>query len=70
MINIVLNSLKSFSHNVKNKRIMYIFTTLKFPTQKFDFHLLTTSVNAKYYYIENVIFRTLHIVQCLLKNRV
>ena len=30
--------------------IMYIFTTLEFPTHKFDFHPLTTSVNAKYYY--------------------
>ena len=30
--------------------IMYILTTLKFPTHNFDFHLLTTSVNAKYYY--------------------
>ena len=30
--------------------IMYIFTTLKFPTHNSDFHLLTTSVNAKYYY--------------------
>ena len=30
--------------------IMYIFTTLKFPKHNFDFHLLTTSVNAKYYY--------------------
>ena len=27
-----------------------ILTTLKFPTHYFDFHLLTTSVNAKYYY--------------------
>ena len=31
--------------------IMYIFTTLEFPTYISDFHLLTTSVNAKYYYI-------------------
>ena len=30
--------------------IMYIFTTLEFPTHYSDFHLLTTSVNAKYYY--------------------
>ena len=30
--------------------IMCIFTTLEFPTDYFDFHLLTTSVNAKYYY--------------------
>ena len=30
--------------------IMYIFTTLEFPTHNSDFHLLTTSVNAKYYY--------------------
>ena len=29
--------------------IMYIFTTLEFPTPDFNFHLLTTSVNAKYY---------------------
>ena len=31
--------------------IMYIFTTLELPTHNFDFHLLTTSVNAKYYYL-------------------
>ena len=31
--------------------ILYIFTTLEFPTLNSDFHLLTTSVNAKYYYI-------------------
>ena len=30
--------------------IMYIFTTLEFPTHNANFHLLTTSVNAKYYY--------------------
>ena len=30
--------------------IMYIFTTLEFPTRNIDFHLLTASVNAKYYY--------------------
>ena len=31
--------------------IMYILTTLEFPTHYFDFCLLTTSVkNAKYYY--------------------
>ena len=29
--------------------IMYILTTLEFPTH-FDFHLLTTSVNTKSYY--------------------
>ena len=29
---------------------MYIFTTLEFPAHYSDFHLLTTSVNAKYYY--------------------
>ena len=31
--------------------IMYILTTLEIPTHNFDFHLLTTSVNAKYYYM-------------------
>ena len=30
--------------------IMYILTTLEFPTQNIDFYLLTTSVNKKYYY--------------------
>ena len=30
--------------------IMYILTTLEFPNHNHDFHLLTTSVNAKYYY--------------------
>ena len=29
--------------------IMYILTTLEFPKHNLDFHLLTTSVNAKYY---------------------
>ena len=29
---------------------MYIFTTFELPTYNFNFHLLTTSVNAKYYY--------------------
>ena len=29
---------------------MYIFMTLEFPANYSDFHLLTTSVNAKYYY--------------------
>ena len=29
---------------------MYILTTLEFATHHFDFHLLTMSVNAKYYY--------------------
>ena len=31
---------------------MYILTTLEFPKHNHDFHLLTTSVNAKYYYIQ------------------
>ena len=30
--------------------IMYILTTREFSEHNFDFHLLTTSVNAKYYY--------------------
>ena len=30
--------------------IMYILTTLEFPKHNLDFHLLTTSVKAKYYY--------------------
>ena len=30
---------------------MYILTTLEFPTHYFDFHLMTTNVNAKYYYL-------------------
>ena len=30
--------------------IMYILMTLEFPTHNFDFHLVTASVNAKYYY--------------------
>ena len=33
------------------KIILYIFTKLEFPTHNSDFHLLTTSVNAKYYSI-------------------
>ena len=28
---------------------MYILSTLEFPTHNLNFHLLTTSVNAKYY---------------------
>ena len=31
--------------------ITYIFTTLEFPIHNFEFHLLTTSVNSKYYYL-------------------
>ena len=34
--------------------VMYIFTTFKFPTHNSDFHLLTTSVNAKYYYMHKI----------------
>ena len=30
--------------------ITYIFTKLEFPIHNFEFHLLTTSANAKYYY--------------------
>ena len=30
--------------------IMYILSTLEFSTHNLNFHLLTTSVNAKYYY--------------------
>ena len=30
--------------------IMYILLTLEFPTHNLNFHLLTTSANAKYYY--------------------
>ena len=30
--------------------IMYILTTLEFPKHNLDFHLMTTSVNVKYYY--------------------
>ena len=30
--------------------IMYIISTFEFPTHNLKFHLLTTSVNAKYYY--------------------
>ena len=30
--------------------IMYILSTLVFPTHNLNFYLLTTSVNAKYYY--------------------
>ena len=29
---------------------MYIVTTLEFAKHNLEFHLLTTSVNAKYYY--------------------
>ena len=32
---------------------MYILTTLEFPKHNHDFHLLTTRVNAKYYYYYN-----------------
>ena len=31
--------------------IMYILTTLEFPTRNIDFHLLTTSLHAKYQYL-------------------
>ena len=30
--------------------IMYIVTSLEFPIYNFDFHLLITSLNGKYYY--------------------
>ena len=30
--------------------IMYILSTLEFPTHNLNFHVLTVSVNAKYYY--------------------
>ena len=30
--------------------MMYTLTTFEFPKHNHDFHLLTTSVNAKYYY--------------------
>ena len=36
---------------------MYILMTLKFPKHYFDFHLLTTSVNAKYYYYTLILHR-------------
>ena len=39
------NSKAFGSYNVYLK-----LTTLEFPTHNFDFHLLTTSENAKYYY--------------------
>ena len=35
--------------------IMYILTTLEFPKHNHDLHLLTTSVNAKYFYWDIVI---------------
>ena len=53
------------------KKEMYIFTTLKFPTHNIDFHLLTASVNAKYYYemkkepVENLI----HFIAIKLQKR-
>ena len=36
--------------HTETKLVMYILTTPEFPTHNFNFHLLTTSVNAKYYY--------------------
>ena len=30
--------------------VLYILTTLEFPKHNHDFHLLSMSVNAKYYY--------------------
>ena len=35
---------------------MYILTTLEFPKHNLDFHLLTTSVNAKYYYLKYILY--------------
>ena len=45
--------------------IMYILTTLEFRTHYFDFHLLTTSVNAKYYFETTVLMQTVysHVIQ-------
>ena len=37
---------------------MYILTTLEFPKHNHDFHLLTTSVNAKYYYYKYIYIYT------------
>ena len=43
---------------------MYILTTLEFPTHNFNFHLLTTSVNAKYYY-SFIIWTNTYLVICI-----
>ena len=44
---------------------MYILTTLEFPTHNFDFHLLTTSVNAKYYYVSTLVYLNLNLLHLL-----
>ena len=41
-----------------------IFTTLEFPTHNFDFHLLTTSVNAKYYIYIYIFSKNLLVYYC------
>ena len=44
--------------------IMYILTTLEFPTHYFDFHILTTWVNANdYYYLYLLIFLSI-LISC------
>ena len=48
--------------------IMYILTTLEFSTHYFDFHLLTTSVNAIYYY--SLFIDPLHMTTKLLLWRI
>ena len=49
---------------------MYILTTLEFPTHYFDFHLLTTSVNAKYYYYYTllILHRYYHLINIYILN--
>ena len=47
---------------------MYIVTTLEFPKYNFEFHLMTTSVNAKYYwYVHTVSFSSVFIINTFQK---
>ena len=47
-----------------------IFTTLEFSTHNFDFHLLTTSVNAKYYIYIYIFSKNLLVYYCKCYNMI
>ena len=47
----IYNNITYIPHLHDLSLIMYIFTTLEYPTYNFHFHILTTGVNTKYIYI-------------------
>ena len=46
----------------------YILSTLEFPTYNLNFHLLTTSVNAKYYNYTLILHRHYHLINIYILN--